>query len=80
MKILELRNALAKIKTVIDGLTTEIDIKRWLVKLKIKRKIQTEVQEKKRWNIQLGGCKRHMIFQNNVWCPRREERERMVQK
>lgn len=62
MKILELRNALAKIKTVIDGLTTEIDIKRWFVKLKIKRKIQTDVQEKKRWNIQEGGCKRHMIF------------------
>lgn len=40
-----MRNALAKIKTIIDGLTTEIDIKRWLVKLKIKRKIQTEEKE-----------------------------------
>lgn len=45
------------------------------MKIKIKRKIQTEEQEKKRWNIQKRECKRHTIFQNNVWCPRREERE-----
>lgn len=22
-----------------------------------------------------GGCKRHMVFQNNVWSPRGKERE-----
>ena len=38
IKILKLRNTLAKIKTVIYKLTTEIDTKKLIVKLKVKRK------------------------------------------
>lgn len=55
MKILEPRNALAKIKTVINGLTAEIDTKRWLVKLKVRRKYSDQSRRDKKMENTGGG-------------------------
>lgn len=80
MKILELRNALARIKTIIDGLTTEIDTKRWLVKLKVKRKYSDwSTRDKGMENTRQENVK-------DIWYSRimfgvpEEKKERIVQK
>lgn len=56
IKILNLRNTLAKIKTVICKLTTEIDTKKLIVKPKVKRKYSDRcILDKRMENIGGGG-------------------------
>lgn len=79
MKILEPRNALAKIKTVINGLTAEIDTKRWLVKLKFRRKYSDQSRRDKKMENTGGGNVKDIWYSRIMFAVPEEMKENSLE-
>lgn len=79
MKILEPRNALAKIKTVINGLTAEIDTKRWLVKLKVRRKYSDQSRRDKKMENTGGGNVKDIWYSRIMFAVPEEMKENSLE-
>lgn len=79
MKILEPRNALAKIKTVINGLTAEIDTKRWLVKLKVRRKYSNQSRRDKKMENTGGGNVKDIWYSRIMFAVPEEMKENSLE-
>lgn len=79
MKILEPRNALAKIKTVINELTAEIDTKRWLVKLKVRRKYSDQSRRDKKMENTGGGNVKDIWYSRIMFAVPEEMKENSLE-